>query len=308
MIGAANAIDTAHDLHGLLQSCPELDANADRPFYRQRDCVWAEVQGEVYRQDATDTSPRFDEYTSGLSAAVQKEVVDHTFIEFGGQFEQVRVNGSNFSDQGSRTSAGVALKREIGAFTLSSTLGGGYYGYDRQRGYSVAGTGYMAEADLGGSYVTGEARVSAVLPWNGFYAKPALAFSATRLWQDGYTETGQGPLNWQADSVSSTTVAAHPSLELGHAFDRDDHAAVAFVRVGVNSTLSDTGTEMTTRLVGAPFGDLVVTSEDDRHALDLTGGVDMDLSHSLAVAVQAQTSLSESARAYGGSVRVKLRF
>ncbi|MFC3225693.1 hypothetical protein ACFOGJ_00525 [Marinibaculum pumilum] len=308
LIGAANAIDTAHDLHGLLQSCPELEAGADRPFYRQRECVWAEVQGEVYRQDATETAPSFDEYASGLSAAAQKEVVDDTFIEFGGQLEQVRVSGSNFTDQGTRTSAGVALKKEIGAFTLSATLGGGHYGYDRRRGYSVAGIGYTAEADLSGVFATGEARVSAVLPWDGFYAKPALALSATRLWQDGYTETGQGPLNWQVDSVSSTSLAAHPSLELGHAFEHADHAAVAFVRVGVNATLSDTGTVMTTRLVGAPLGDLIVTSEEDRYALDLTGGLDMDLSHSLAVAVQGQTSLSEIARAYGGAVRLKLRF
>lgn len=30
------------------------------------------------------------------------------------------------------------------------------------------------------------------------------AVSATWLWQDGYSETGSGPLNWSVDGISKT--------------------------------------------------------------------------------------------------------
>jgi hypothetical protein len=312
VIGAMKAVSTAHSLHSLLQSCPNLDRpTTDLAFFRQRECSWIKLQGSKYRQDATSTIPGFEESVIGVAVAVQKRVGDGTFVELGGKLEDVDVRGDNFSDKGHRISAGVAIKHEVGIFTLSSTLGGGHYGYDKQRAYSVGGTRYRATADSSGAFVTSEARISALLPGgDSFYVKPAIAISATRLWQDGYSETGPGPLNWHVDRISNTAVALHPSVELGYALDLSKRPAVVYTRAGVTSMLSDTGIDVTTRLVGngAALGDLTVHSGTDRHKVELTCGVDMDLGRNLSLSVQAQTALSRNASEYGGFARMTWRF
>jgi hypothetical protein len=312
VIGAVKAVSTAHSLHSLLQSCPNLDRpTTDSAFFRQGECAWIKLQGSKYRQDTTSTIPGFKESVTAVTGAVQKRVGNGTFVEVGGKFEDVNVRGDNFSDDGDRVSAGVAIKHEIGIFTLSSTLGGGHYGYDKQRAYSLGGTRYRATADSSGAFVTGEARIFALLPeGDSFYVKPAIAISATRLWQDGYSETGSGPLNWHVDSISNTAVALHPSVEQGYAFDLSDRPAVVYARAGVTSMLSGTGIDVATRLVGdgASLGDLTVHSGTDKHMFELTGGIDMDLGRNLSLSIQAQTARSKNADEYGGFARMTWRF
>lgn len=311
VIGVARAVSTSHALHSLLQSCPRLDRpTAGSAFFRERECAWTQLRGAKYRQEATGSMPGFDESVTGIAGAVQKRISEGTFVELGGSLEKVDVRGDNFSDDGHRVSVGVALKREIGVFTLSSTLGGGYYRFDKQRAYSFGGSRYRATSDASGVFITGEARISAVLPRDDFYVKPAIAISATRLRQDGYSETGSGPLNWQVDGISKTAAALHPSLELGYAFNLSDRPAVAYARAGLTSMLSNTGIGMTSRLVGegASLGDLTVNSATDRHRFELTGGIDMDLGPELSLSIQGQTALSSNATNYGGFVRMKYRF
>lgn len=311
VIGAVRAVSSSHALHSLLQSCPNLDRpTTGSTFFRQRECAWVQLQGEKYRQDATGSMPGFKESVAGVSGAVQKKVGNGTFVEMGGKLEKVNLRGDNFSDDGYRVSAGVALKREFGIFTLSSTLGGGHYSSDKQRAYSLGGTRYQATADSSGTFITGEARISALLARNNFYVKPAMAISASRIWQGGYSESGSGPLNWAVDSISKTAIALHPSVEVGHAFDLSDRPAVVYARVGLTSMLGNNRIGVASRLVGdgASLGTLRINPATDRHQFEVTGGIDTDLGRNLSLSIQGQTVLSKNATSYGGFARMKYRY
>ncbi|WP_029057355.1 autotransporter outer membrane beta-barrel domain-containing protein [Stappia stellulata] len=308
--GAMKAVAASQALHGLLQSCPTLDPGMGDAFFRQRECVWVQAIGNRHHQSATSTTDSFLEVTTGVAGAFQKEVFDSTFVEVGGQLEYLDVTSGTYSQSGSRFSAGVALKHEVGMFTFSTTVGGGVYDLDQNRRYAIGGTGHTASANIKGRFLTAEGRVSAVFERHGFYAKPAVALSVTRLWQDAFRETGSGPLNWNVRGVSKTSVAAAPILEIGHAFDLQDRPTVVFLRGGITAQLTDPSVSTTAVLAGADasFGSLSSVSSSDRVRADFAAGFDMDVSERFSVSLLGQAGFSENTTDLGGYARMKLRF
>ncbi|MAB00742.1 MAG: hypothetical protein CMN87_02260 [Stappia sp.] len=308
--GASAAVNASQALHRLLQSCPTLDPETGREFFRQRDCVWMQAIGNRHHQSATGSTNAFREVTTGVAGAIQKEVFDDTFIEVGGQVEFLDVTSAGFGQSGTRISGGVALKHEIGAFTLSTTLGGGTYDLDQTRRYVVGATAHAASADVKGRYLTAEGRVSAVFERHGFYAKPSVALSLTQLWQDAFRESGSGPINWNVGSVSKTSVIVTPGLEVGHAFDLADRPTVAFLRAALATELTDPSVTTTQVLAGASasLGGLSSTSSSDRTRATFSAGFDMDVSERFSVSLLGQAGLSENTTDIGGYARAKLRF
>ncbi|WP_425087154.1 hypothetical protein [Stappia sp.] len=308
--GAMKAVAASQALHGLLQSCPTLDPDMGDAFFRQRDCVWVQAIGNRHHQSATADTESFREVTTGVAGAFQKEVFDDTFVEVGGQIEFIDVSGRSYSQSGSRFSAGVALKREVGMFTFSTTVGGGVYDLDQTRRYVSGGTAHSASADVKGRFLTAEGRVSAVFERHGFYAKPAMALSVTRFWQDAFRETGSGPLNWNVRGVSKTSVAAAPILEVGHAFDLQERPTVVFLRGGITAQLTDPSVSTTAVLAGADasFGSLSSMTSSDRVRADFAAGFDMDISERFSVSLLGQAGFSENTTDIGGYARMKLRF
>ncbi|MHC5653721.1 hypothetical protein [Stappia sp. ICDLI1TA098] len=310
LAAASAAVNASQALHRLLQSCPTLDPETGREFFRQRDCVWMQAIGNRHHQSATGSTNAFREVTTGVAGAIQKEVFDDTFIEVGGQVEFLDVTSAGFGQSGTRISGGVALKHEIGPFTLSTTLGGGTYDLDQTRRYVVGATGHAASADVKGRYLTAEARVSAVFERQGFYAKPSVALSLTQLWQDAFRESGTGPINWNVGSLSKTSVIVTPGLEVGHAFDLAERPTVAFLRAALATELTDPSVTMTQALAGssAAFGGLTSTSSSDRMQATFSAGFDMDVSERFSVSLLGQAGISENTTDIGGYARAKLRF
>ncbi len=310
LISASRQVEASQAVHSLLQSCPILDPAAGETFYHQRECVWGQVVGDVFHQDETDSTLGFDEYTAGFEGAVQTEIARDTFIEAGGRVQHVRVDGSNFDQDGYLWSGGAAFKREVGVFTLSTTFGGGYYNYDQARRYAIGNQSYGAGADLAGGFVTAELRAYAVLPFDDYYAKPSIALAGTRLFQNGFQEDGSGPLNWEVDPVAHNSLVLSSSLELGRAFNWADHAAVGFVRAGVSSTLSGSNFDLASRLIGGSVfdDDVAITSSSDRNQFELAAGLNMDLSERLSLSLKAGGSISENTSSYGGYARMQFNF
>ena len=145
---------------------------------------------------------------------------------------------------------------------------------------------------------------------HGFYAKPAVAMSVTHFWQDAFQETGTGPLNWNVRSVSKTSVAASPVLEIGHAFDLQERPTVVFLRGGFTAQLTDPSVSTTAVLAGgdASFGSLSSVMTSDRVRADFAAGFDMDISERFSVSLLGQAGFSENTTDLGGYARMKLRF
>jgi len=309
-IGVSRALSASHAMQSLLRSCPELDPEDPKGFFRQRECVWGKAIGAVVQQDATDTMPGFDETVAGFAIGAQREISDRLFVEIAGMYEDVNIDGAGFSQDGQQFSAGVALKKEVGNFEFSGTATGGFYGYDHLRTYSATTGIHNANGDIDGRFASVEARIAAVFESAGTYIKPSASIGVTRTWQDGFTEEGSGPLNWQVGPLNHTAVYVRPMFEVGQAFDLADSAAVAFFRAGVTHQLTDPDHGITTSLVSGSLSldDLQLASGRDRTQLEFEAGLDADLNDRLTFSVLGTTSLSESRQALAGQARLSLRF
>ncbi|MGR3805704.1 autotransporter outer membrane beta-barrel domain-containing protein [Marinibacterium profundimaris] len=311
VIGVSGAVLSTLRLNDLLQSCPTLDPSAGLAFLRQTECTWVQATGGKRHQDATDESPQYDSTAYGLAIGSQHQIGADLFLEIAGQAETLSIGGENFSQDGERYSFGVALKKEVGRYTFSSTLAGGIYGLDYERGYTVSGVRHQAKSDIDGRYLGAELRATAVYEGQGgFYAKPSAALAYTQVWQDGFTEDGTGPQAWEVGSVSDSWLTFTPQIELGRAFAVGDRASLAFVRAGMTVALNDPTTSVGSLLVGtdASAGQMTSVLGKDRYQGDLTAGFEVMLQENLSVSVLGQTSLSENSHDYGGTARIEFRF
>ncbi|PVB62295.1 hypothetical protein DCO57_08340 [Labrenzia sp. 011] len=308
--GVSRAFASSHAVHGLLQSCPRLDPADPEGFFRQQECVWAQALGGVTHQKKTDTQPSFDETVTGLATAAQFEVADDWFVEVGGQYENVQIQGAQFAQDGFRLGGGLAIKREVGAFTFSSSFAGGIYQFGHQRNYASSTGTSEATSDIDGRFLSAEARVYGVFEQGGIYIKPSAALSVSQMWQDEYTEYGTGGLNWEIDAISHTTVTARPAIEVGKAFSWSGSSAVAFFRAGLATQLTDPEFAVTTRLsdVGADLGDLELLIENERFELNFEAGLNTEISERVSLSVLGQSAVSPSAYGFGGYARLNVKF
>ncbi|WP_163026004.1 autotransporter outer membrane beta-barrel domain-containing protein [Chachezhania antarctica] len=310
LTGASSAISSSHALNQLLQSCPDIDPDAGLDFLHQNNCSWGMGIGSRRHQDRTSESPEFTESAWGLALGTQREVGADLFVELAGQLETLSIGGENFSQDGDRYSGGVALKKEIGRYTLSGAVTGGLYSLDYERGYTSGGVARTANADVDGRFLGAELRASAVfLGQGGFYAKPSAALAYTQVWQDGFTESGDGGLNWNVNSVSEDWLAFTPAVEVGRAFQASNRSALAFFRAGVTVALTDPTLTMSSTLVGADApGAFNGALTSDRYQGDFAAGIEVELRDNLSISLLGQAALSENSYDYGGSARIEFRF
>lgn len=311
LLGVRSAVSASHALNELLQSCPTIERDSGLDFLRQNDCTWATATGSRLKQDATSGSPDFAETTWGFAIGAQGELASDTFLEVAGQIENMSGSGPNFSQDGDRYSMGVALKREIGRFTLSSTVTGGVYSFDHERSYTASADSYLAMADVDGHYLGAELRASAVvLGENGFYLKPSAALAYTRVWQDDFTETGDGSFNWNVSSVSKDWLAFTPAIEVGQAFSANEMSFLTYLRAGASVVLNDSELNMSSGLSGfnTSAGQFNGSFESDNYSVDLAAGLEVNLRDKLTMSFQGLGSFSDSRRDFGGSVQIEFRF
>lgn len=311
LIAASNAVSNAHALNQLLQSCPTIEASAGTGFLRQNDCNWVMGVGERLHQDAKSESPEYDETTWGVAMGAQREVSGDTFVEIAGLIETVSIGGENFDHDGNRYAMGVALKREIGRVTLSSTLTGGVYSMNNERRYATGGNSYKAEGDVNGGFFGAEVRASAVLSGErGYYLKPSAALSYTKAWQDSFSESGAGPLNWNVGAVSEEWVAFTPSIEMGRAFSTNDRSMLTFVRAGVTAMLNEPSMSLSSSLIGvdASAGEFNGILSTGRYQGELEAGLRMKLDDRLMISLTGRTAVAEDSYDYGIRAKLEWRF
>ncbi|WP_428523202.1 hypothetical protein [Roseibium sp.] len=309
-VGATRALQASYSVQNLLRSCPELDPSDPNRFYRQQECFWGKAIGGFINQDRSDTSSAYNESVAGFAVGAQREIADHVFLEAVGQYEQAWVNGTTFAKEGHQVSAGVALKREVGNLELSGTASGGIYTYDHQRTYSTTSTTHQATSDVDGRFASVEARIAGVFQAFNTYIKPSASVGVTQIWQDGFSESGEGPLNWKVGDIEHTAVYVRPMLEVGRAFDLSGAPAIAFVRAGLTHQFSDNGIAMSTELVdgGSALSGLNLVAGGDQTQLEFEAGFNAEMGERFTFSVLAATALSESRQAWGGQAKLSYRF
>jgi hypothetical protein len=309
-IGATRALQASYSVQNLLRSCPNLDPSDPNAFYRQQDCFWGKAIGGFIHQDRSDTSSAYNESVAGFAFGAQREIAENVFLEAVGQYEQAWINGSTFAKDGHQISAGVALKREIGNLEVSGTASGGFYSYDHSRTYSTASVGHRATSNSDGRFASVDARIAGVFQTFDTYFKPSAAVGVTQVWQDAFTESGEGPLNWRVGDIAHTAAYVRPMLEVGRAFDVSGTPAIAFLRAGLTHQFTDTGMALRTELVdgGSDLAGLNLVAGGDQTQLEFEAGFNAELGDRFTFSILGATALSESRQAWGGQAKLSYRF
>ncbi|WOO39553.1 autotransporter outer membrane beta-barrel domain-containing protein [Rubellicoccus peritrichatus] len=302
-----SGIQSMLDLMDTMHSRPQLSMDPDH-FLRLRERTTLQAIGGYTDRDNTANNGGYNQNNYGVTGSIQQEIGNGLFYEFGGIFESVQISGNNYSQDGERYQLALALKYEDGPLTVSGTVGGGYYDLDYDRNYFSVSGNQSASADITGGYIAAEARVSYLIQQNGYYLRPIGALTVTHNMQDGFSETGSGPINWNVDSIAETDAFARFMLELGGSFEISGLPTLAFVRPGLTTYLTNRDVGVDATLSGLSTNSLSSNFKDDQLFGELTLGIETDINSSLSVALEADGAVSANVNAIGGTFRVSYGF
>ncbi|CAN0585026.1 unnamed protein product, partial [Ectocarpus sp. 12 AP-2014] len=179
----------------------------------------------------------------------------------------------------------------------------------QNRNYSVSGAVYTAGSDIRSHVFSADARVSYLQDFEKSYLRWGLGLGLYQTNQDGYSETGTGPLNWTVDGVDKTDVILRPSLEFGRTFGQDNDQGRVFVSAGLASSLTDPDDTVYGGLSGLSSGSgMAHTFTYDRFAAEIGLGLDYELSDGLRISLRGAGTFSESTRAGDFSASLRWMF
>ncbi|WOO39554.1 hypothetical protein [Rubellicoccus peritrichatus] len=302
-----SGIQSMLDLMDTMHSRPQLSMDPDH-FLRLRERTTLQTIGGYTDRDNTANNGGYNQNNYGVTGSIQQEIGNGLFYEFGGIFESVQISGNNYSQDGERYQLALALKYEDGPLTVSGNVGGGYYDLDYDRNYFSVSGNQSASANITGGYIAAETRVSYLIQQNGYYLRPIGALTVTHNMQDGFTETGSGPINWNVDSIAETDAFARFMLELGGSFEISGLPTLAFIRPGLTTYLTNRDVGIDATLSGLSTNSLSSNFKDDQLFGELTLGIETDINSSLSVALEADGAISENINAIGGTFRVSYGF
>ncbi|MEM8728498.1 MAG: hypothetical protein AAGF79_01165 [Pseudomonadota bacterium] len=295
-------------VHNTLRSCPSISRSGARDFLQERDCFWVGFVGtdSQYDNDAGGTS--FDERSFGLAAGGQR-VMDNGFI-LGGMIrgEDVTLNGDNFEQDGTRFTFGAVFKLEDGPWTYSLSAAYGRQALDQTRNYLVGGTDYVATSDITSHVFSSDARVTYLQDFDKNYLRWGLGLGLYYTQQDGFSESGTGPLNWTMQGTDQTDVVLRPSLEFGRTFGRNNDEGRIFVVAGLAANLTDPDNTVYGSLNGAGGASMAHVFEYDRVAAEIGVGLDYQLRDNMRISLRGGGTFSENARTSDFSATIRWLF
>lgn len=298
------------EFHSALHSCPAISSDGAVNFNRQGDCTWMRASGGRIEQSASGGSAGFDENFWSLTLGGQREIGagfgDGLFAGFGLSYQTSNANGGDFSSQRDLWQFGTVLKQERGASTFSASLSGGYFSNEIIRDLSLLGSG-QAVGKPDGWMLSTELRASHDFDLeNSWYAKPSVALILSKIWQNGYTESGAGSFGLEVNSVDQSTVVISPYLEIG----RETDIFRGFVGIGASYYAFGNVTDVAMRFTGsgAELPWLTLTDEADDLFGQVTLGLDAVLDDNVTFSLNGNGIFSENSTSYGASAKLRIAF
>ncbi len=115
--------------------------------------------------------------------------------------------------------AGVVVKQEIGATTLSASFSGGLGNYDLSRSIVTPDRHLLRQQRSNTNWIAGHLRGAHRVGLDkGLFLEPSFDVGVTRQWQGAYQETGDDTYALAVDSFANTTVTLNPEVAFGGDF------------------------------------------------------------------------------------------
>ncbi|MBL8584020.1 MAG: autotransporter outer membrane beta-barrel domain-containing protein, partial [Rhizobiaceae bacterium] len=291
-----------------LNSCGRRGEDGSIAFDEEGSCGWASVEGRYLERDGSSAGPAYDERLFGLSAGAQVKVGDGLFLGAALGWETSSLSFDSASGDVDRIQAGVVGKLELGATTIATSIGGGWYGTSLDRMVVTPGGVVTAQGDTDGGFLAAHARVDHRFEVGSIYLKPTADLGITYLSQGAYDETGAGGYGLSIGSLDATTVSFNPFLEVGGVFTIGGMKANASVRGGVLALFGD-DPSVEASFVGLPVGpNFAIIDDDESLFADIGAAIDMAVSDRLTVKGSVDALLSGDEQSVGAALRLKLAF
>ncbi|MBB97440.1 MAG: hypothetical protein CML68_22925 [Rhodobacteraceae bacterium] len=296
-------------LHNRLRSCPSFSRTDPRAFLQERDCGWVGLVGSRTEYDNEAGGTSFSEQAYGLAAGGQR-VMDNGLI-LGGMVEgeDVSLSGLGFDQDGERYTLGAVLKHQSGPFTYSLSVAYGRQDLSQTRAYDVGGTRHSAGSDILSHVYSADARVTYLQDFDKNYLRWGLGLGLYHTEQNGFTETGTGPLNWAVDGTSATDVVLRPHVEFGRTFGPNNDEGRVFLSVGIAGNLTDPDDTVYGGLVGlAGGGQMAHQFTYDRIAAEIGLGLDFAPREDLRISLRGAGIVSENSQSADLSASLRWLF
>jgi len=288
--GTLNSVGT---FSNSLLSCKQYQGNYR--FSAEGECGWIRLGAQYSSFDGTSKNFGFDERANKISGGLQWEINPNWYFGIGGSYEVTNADiASNISSEGSREQIGIVNKFVNQGTVLASTLVAGRGQFDMKRFVGLAAGG-LAKGEQDITFFASQTKLSHTFELGQGYVRPAIDFTAVRIDQDSFTETGAGAANLRLDDITNNYAMISPSVEFGHESQIGSLEHRLHAKLGITHYLQGQNT-VTAGFVGAPNGVPSFKTQGgfDDTLLDLEVGLDLIASNNATLQLGASAQIGEN--------------
>ena len=281
-------------------------ANASTPL-DTGECVYLRATGNHFERDASSDNLGFDATTWGVATGGQRALGNDWYI--GGslayQNSSLDSSASAARSDGDRLFAGLSGKHVSGPFEFGAAGHVGYGSYDISRNPITGGTVSGTQKQWSAS---GRLRAAYLHERGDLFFKPRVDLAVDHFFASDFTETG-GTNALTVDLGSETYVSLQPALELGATMTGESGTVWRpGLMLGLTQYLGSPGPSLSAAFASNPAVPFSQSTGIDTTHIDLAATLDVFTANAFTFRAEAGASFSENTHAYGGDVKLELRF
>ncbi len=254
-----------------------VDDGSPNAVIKEGQCLWAKVTGRTFDHDRTSGTLGFDERAGGIAAGIQFALPGEWRLGFALDYEKSETKTNGLSEtEGDKLQGAVVVKQRWGNTGAAVVVSGGYGWLDTDRYISTPTLLATATSEQQVRHIGAKLRLHHIIPMMGWYLKPMVDFTATRVHVDGFRETGAGAASLVVGDLKETVLGASPAVEIGTEFYYGGALLRPWARVG-GTFFNDNESTVTATFAGAPAGvaPFTFTSALDDKFFDVATGLNL---------------------------------
>ena len=189
-------------------------------------------------------------------------------------------------------------------------MAGGKGSYDTKRTISFGGFNALATSTSDVDYLVGRLHASYLMDFGSWYLKPQVDGGPTRIYRDGFTESGGGGAALTVQGATDTVWSISPGIEVGSQLKFGDGTTWRpFLQAGA-TLMKPADVLVTANFASAPSGvsPFTANTKFDNVLADLGAGVDVVNSAGAALRAQYEGRFGEDTRQHSFSLKGSIPF
>lgn len=232
----SRASNRTYELHSALDrmmSCPYFSDQSVQ--LAEGECAWARVIGGRFDRSASADGAGYDNRQTTVQFGVQRQLAPDWFLGASASYSRTNTYSADNTVRIASDSfhAGLALKRQMGAWQFAGALMGGYEESDQARSIVLPGMAARATSKPDSYQLAARARAAYQFSFGDWYAKPYADLDLIYDRTPGYRESGAGPFDLVHDASDRWSAVLTPSIEFGGKVSMGKAIARPYLALGV---------------------------------------------------------------------------